>query len=169
MFIRSFVFILGQVVILFAISWELTLAMLASILPVILFSIVYGKAMKSVQKIIQDKKADISTLAEESFSNVRTVKAFATEKEESSKFLAGNRVVYHQGYIKALWYGAFNFVAQLFVFGSMVVIIYLGAHLYLDGKISLGEITAFFLQMMQLLINFMVLASVLGSVMSVSI
>jgi hypothetical protein len=46
MFLRSFIFLLGQIVILFAISWELTLAMLASILPVIAFSVIYGKAMK---------------------------------------------------------------------------------------------------------------------------
>lgn len=46
MFIRSFVFILGSIVLLFAISWELTLAMLASILPVIGFSVIYGKFMK---------------------------------------------------------------------------------------------------------------------------
>lgn len=46
MFIRSFFFILGTVVILFYISWVLTLAMLASIMPVIIFSMYYGKQMK---------------------------------------------------------------------------------------------------------------------------
>ena len=79
MFIRSFIFIIATICFLFAISWALTLAMLGSILPVILFTIFYGKAMKLNQKEIQDKKALISTIAEESFSNIRTVKAFATE------------------------------------------------------------------------------------------
>ena len=107
-------------------------------------------------------------MAEECFSNVRTVKAFATELEEATRFDGGNKDVYKFGYKKALWYGYFNFIAQLFVYGSMVVIIYVGSLLYKEGKISLGEITSFLLYMMQLLINFMVLASVLGSVMSVS-
>jgi hypothetical protein len=49
----------------------------------------------------------------------------------------------------------------------MVVIIYVGSLLYKAGRITIGDNTAFMLYMMQLLINFMVLASVLGSVMSV--
>jgi len=58
-------------------------------------------------------------------------------------------------------------VANFFVYGSMAVILALGAKLYQEGKITIGEITAFMFYMMQILINFMILASVLGSVMSV--
>lgn len=72
------------------------------------------------------------------------------------------------GYTKSLWYGVFNFVANFFVFGSMAAILVLGAQLCKDGKLTVGDITAFLFYMMQILINFMILASVLGSVMSVS-
>lgn len=65
--------------------------MLATIAPVILFSIFYGKIMKDVQKKIQDEKAHISTTAEECFSNIRTVKAFATEKAETIRYGKGNK------------------------------------------------------------------------------
>lgn len=86
MFIRSFVFILAAFGFLFAISWQLTLVMVSSIFPVIVFSGVYGKKMKSAQKLVQDRKAQISNVAEETFANVRTVKAFATENEESTRY-----------------------------------------------------------------------------------
>ena len=79
MFVRSFVFILATIALLFVISWQLTLTMLATIVPVIVFSFFFGKQMKKLQKKVQDEKAHISTIAEESFSNIRTVKAFATE------------------------------------------------------------------------------------------
>lgn len=49
----------------------------------------------------------------------------------------------------------------------MAVILALGAKLYEEGLITIGEITAFMFYMMQILMNFMILASVLGSVMSV--
>jgi ABC-type multidrug transport system fused ATPase/permease subunit len=129
MFLRSFIFIIVAFVFLFAISWELTLVMIASILPVIVFSVFYGKQMKIAQKIVQDKKALISNIAEETFSNVRTVKAFATEKDEVRRFEEGNKAVYEIGFTKAAWYGAFNFVANFFVFGSMAAILILGAKL----------------------------------------
>eukprot|EP00347_Sterkiella_histriomuscorum_P001240 403372791 len=167
MFLRSFIFIIVSFIFLFIISWQLTLAMIGSILPVILFSVLYGRYMKTAQKDVQDGKAYISTLAEEVFSNIRTVKAFATEKEECEKYKIGNDRVYQLGYKKAFWYGIFNFVANFFVFGSMAIIVGLGANLYQKNEISIGEITAFLFYMMQILMNFMILASVLGSVMSI--
>ena len=83
MFLRSFLFIIVAFVFLFIISWELTLVMIGTILPVIIFSVTYGKYMKTAQKKVQDGKAQISTVAEETFSNIRTVKAFATELYET--------------------------------------------------------------------------------------
>ncbi|CDW80051.1 abc transporter b family protein [Stylonychia lemnae] len=167
MFLRSFIFIIVSFIFLFILSWQLTLAMIASIMPVILFSVFYGNMMKNAQKHIQDGKAYISTLAEETFSNIRTVKAFATEKEETLRYSKGNDTVYKYGYYKSFWYGIFNFFANFFVFGSMAVIVGLGSKLYQDGEITIGEITAFLFYMMQILMNFMILASVLGSVMSI--
>ena len=96
-------------------------------MAVIIFSVVYGKIMKKTQKLVQDKKAHISTIAEETFSNIRTVKAFATEIQESDKYQIGNTEVYDVGVVKAFWYGGFNFIANLFVYGSMAGILVLGA------------------------------------------
>lgn len=78
-------------------------------------------------------------------------------------------IVYNIGYTKAVWYGFFNFIANFFVFGSMAAILVLGAKLCEQGVLTVGEIVAFLFYMMQILMNFMILASVIGSVMSVSI
>lgn len=43
----------------------------------------------------------------------------------------------------------------------------LGANLTQNGKLSVGAVSSFIFYMMQILINFMILASVLGSVMSI--
>ena len=97
MFIRSMIFVIVSFVFLFVLSWQLTLTILISISPVIVYSVFFGNVMKKTQKIVQDKKAAISTLAEESFSNIRTVKAFANEQEEAAKFKRENQVVYKVG------------------------------------------------------------------------
>ncbi len=52
MFIRSFLFIIVAFVFVFIISWELTLVMLAAILPVVIFSVFFGRKMKETQKAI---------------------------------------------------------------------------------------------------------------------
>jgi ABC-type multidrug transport system fused ATPase/permease subunit len=46
----------------------------------------------------------------------------------------------------------------------MAVIIIIGSNLYQAGKINLGDITSFLLYMMQILMNFMILAAVVGSI-----
>lgn len=51
----------------------------------------------------------------------------------------------------------------------MAAILVLGAKLCEQGVLTVGEIVAFLFYMMQILMNFMILASVIGSVMSVSI
>jgi ABC-type multidrug transport system fused ATPase/permease subunit len=49
----------------------------------------------------------------------------------------------------------------------MAVIIIIGSNLYQAGKINLGDITSFLLYMMQILMNFMILAAVVGSIAQV--
>jgi hypothetical protein len=44
-------------------------------------------------------------VAEETLSNVRTVKAFATEEDEVKRYNAGNLEVYEFGAVKTVWYG----------------------------------------------------------------
>jgi ABC-type multidrug transport system fused ATPase/permease subunit len=46
MFLRSIIFIMVSFVFLFILSWELTLLMIGSIIPVIIFSVFYGRMMK---------------------------------------------------------------------------------------------------------------------------
>lgn len=104
---RSFIFIIVAFIFVFIISWQLTLVIIGCIVPVLIFSVFFGRAMKNIQKCIQDGKALISTVAEETFSNVRTVKAFATEADEVRRFEVGNVEVYEYGKLKTLWYAFF--------------------------------------------------------------
>lgn len=50
----------------------------------------------------------------------------------------------------------------------MAAIFGVGAKLCSENKLTIGEITAFLFYMLQILINFMIIATVLGSIMTVS-
>ncbi len=50
----------------------------------------------------------------------------------------------------------------------MAAIFGVGAKLCSENKLTIGEITAFMFYMIQILINFMLIATVLGSIMTVS-
>lgn len=82
MFVRGSVFIICTLVILFLFSPVLAGVTLAGIIPVLVFAGIYGNAIKKLTKVIQDDKAKMSNVADESFGNIRTVKAFSNEIEE---------------------------------------------------------------------------------------
>ena len=52
MFIRSMIFVIVSFVFLFVLSWQLTLTILVSISPVIVYSVFFGNVMKKTQKIV---------------------------------------------------------------------------------------------------------------------
>lgn len=103
MFVRALVFIICAIIVLFIYSPELTGITLLAIIPIMIFGGFYGAQMKKLTKIMQDNKALMSNVADEAFGNVRTVKAFANELEETSKFNKHNADVYKIAHKRCIW------------------------------------------------------------------
>ncbi len=94
MLIRVSLVSVASMVILFVLEPILASAFLVIMVPIVLITIVYGHKIRMLQKDIQSEKAIMSNIAEESFGNIRTVKAFSNEEEEIRKFNIGNATVY---------------------------------------------------------------------------
>lgn len=86
MFIRAMITVVISLVILFIISWKLTLITLAGVIPIVFFAMFFGLKVRDLSKVVQDVKAEIGQVSEEAISNIRTVKAFANEITEIKKF-----------------------------------------------------------------------------------
>ena len=109
----------------------------------------------------------MNTIAEESFSNIRTVKAFQNEDNEIMRFEEGNERVYQMGRKKALYQSIFSFFSMALLFGSMAGIIYVASILYENDSITIGSISSFLFYMIQLLFNFAMVTMVFGNVSAV--
>lgn len=92
--------------------------------------------------------AACTTVAEESFTHIRTVKAFSTEDYETIKYFKGQTEVYEMGVKKSSLDAFFTMVLTLMIWGVFVLVIILGAYLSINGKILLGDITSFLLMAM---------------------
>jgi len=57
----------------------MTLFMLAMLLPITIYARCFGLWYRKLEKKISDASAATSDVAQETFGNIRTVKAFATE------------------------------------------------------------------------------------------
>jgi ABC-type multidrug transport system fused ATPase/permease subunit len=86
MLLKSLIFNIVVVVMFFIISWKMTLFTLGIMIPTLFMGPSYGKFMQKIQREISEHKAESSNIAEEAFSNIRTIKAFATEDHECVQY-----------------------------------------------------------------------------------
>lgn len=114
------------------------------VLPLIgTFAIVMERKLGSIYEEISEENAALNTVAEENLSAVRTVKAFAREKFEIQKFLSHNKRYYElnmkQSKVFVTYYPYFQMTTKLLPF----FVLLLGGFLYIDGEITLGNLSAF--------------------------
>lgn len=143
MLFKSVIYNIIVLAMFFYLSWEMTLFTLGLMLPTMIFGPVYGKFMKRIQKEISDGKAAASNVAEEAFSNIRTVKAFATEERECISYEKCNDTIFEKAKQAAYAYGIFQCVMQFVMFGSLDALIYFAAYLNGNDRLSIGSFTAF--------------------------
>ena len=110
---------------------------------VALLAILMEKKLDKVYEEISDENAKLNTVAQENLAGVRTVKAFAREKHEITKFLSHNKRYYElnmrQSKVFIRYQPLVQFITRLL---PIFVIIY-GGYLKIQGEISLGELAAF--------------------------
>ena len=84
--------ILGSLIVMFLIRWELALT-IALILPLLIgYTIWQRKSMRNASVEVRKKTAEINAAIESGISGVRTAKAFANEGEEGRKFDLANGI-----------------------------------------------------------------------------
>lgn len=117
-----------------------------ALLPLPLLSIlVYkvGKLIHSKFTKIQEKFAQLTTLAQENFSGIRVIKSYVREESEMKRYAE-----HSQDYLKknmnlvrtqALIMPILFLITGL----SIIVVIWLGGTKVINGELTLGEITAF--------------------------
>ena len=96
----------------------------------------------------------MNTIAEETFSNVHTVKAFNNEDVESERFRERNLRVLALGKKRACWSGLMSFTMTIVFWSTMVGICYYAYTLYVVDKLSIGKIMAYLDYMILLMLNF---------------
>ena len=141
--IKTILQILTSCVIMFTISWKLSLIVLAVIPIYLITGIVYTNYLGDFAKKYQDILAESSVIAEEVFSNIRIIKSFSSEKKEKQFYASKIKEAYQlgkiMGYLESFYTGFIN----LLIFGSMLLIIFIGGNIYIKGNIRIGELVSF--------------------------
>jgi ATP-binding cassette subfamily B protein len=85
-FFQNVLTIVAATVIMFLVNWELALVATAVTPLIVVFAYRYSSVSHPVLRDVQQKMADVATVAEENIVGVHVVKSFAQEESELEKF-----------------------------------------------------------------------------------
>ena len=135
--------ILGSLIVMFFIRWELALV-ITVILPLILwFTLHQRRRMQKASVEVRKKTADINAAIESGISGIRTAKAFANEKTERGKFDRANAVfkTAKQDYYRAM--GLFQSGMEFSTSALQAVVIGAGGILIMRGRMDYIDLVTF--------------------------
>lgn len=142
---KQVVTLFGGVTILFYINWRLCLLIL-TVLPLIaLTGMFFGRRLKRLSTVIQDRTAEVSTIVEEVVSGIRVVKSFVTEAHEQSRFHKQVGQATATALKRAGVLSIFVPFITLLTFGSAVGVLWYGAQQVQSGVMTPGDLIAFLL------------------------
>ncbi len=85
-FFQNVLMVVGATALMFAVNWRLALVATAVTPLIVVFAYRYSTVSHPVLRDVQQKMADVSTVAEENIVGVHVVKSFAQEQNELQKF-----------------------------------------------------------------------------------
>jgi ABC-type multidrug transport system fused ATPase/permease subunit len=144
-FIRQVITIIGTIVILMGTSFKLALFMVGTLPAMAVLAVVFGRYVRKLGKKAQEEVAESTALLEEVLSGIATVKAFTSEWWEFSKFKSKTDEVVKTGMRSAVARGTFATFIVVFIFGSIVGLVWFGGRLVASGEISTGDLFRFFM------------------------
>ncbi len=148
--INTFATVLIVLVFMLKINWQLTLLVFA---PLPLLSFVIYKVSDLINKrstIVQQGLSKLTSHAQETFSAIRVIKAYAREKHYVSELERLNTDFKKQNLSLAIIEAFFQPVLVLMIGISVIATVWFGGHLVLDKTIEPGNITEFILYVYKL-------------------
>ncbi|MFH1686209.1 MAG: ABC transporter ATP-binding protein [bacterium] len=138
---------------LIILSWKLTL--LAMVIMPVVFAFIWfiGKKMRKYSERTQERMADVNSVLEENVSNIRIVKAFATEDYEIGKFLTSTgeffRSLVRMTRIRHL---SSPINDTLISFAGVVILLYAGSKIVAgSGELDAGDFMTFVIAMFSMI------------------
>ncbi len=152
MIIADLLKMLVVIVVMWSVSWELSLIVFA-VLPLVLFATrKFQKAMKSAFDEVRTQVANLNSFVQERISGMSIVQLFAREKAEYDAFKAINDK-HRKAWIRTVWYNSIFFpIAELSTSITIGLLVWFGGLNVIAGSsgITLG-IIFLFIQLSQML------------------
>ena len=141
--LRHFFMLSGGIVMLMWTSLALTGPIFLIVPVVVVPIVVFGKRVRRLSRLAQDRIAETGAFAEESLNNVRTVQSFSHETLDRKSYATRAEDAFKTAMDRVRARAQLNFCVIVLMFGAVGVMIWYGGHKVLAGEVTAGEMSAF--------------------------
>jgi ABC-type multidrug transport system fused ATPase/permease subunit len=142
-FFQNILTVVSVTAVLLVFQWKLALIALAITPVLVVLAYRYSRVAHPTLREVQQKLADVATVAEENIVGVHVVKAFAQEPQEEEKFRVRSEAVFQEtvraNRQRALYVPVISWV-PLVAQGAVLLV---GARMVTRGELSVGGFVAF--------------------------
>jgi ABC-type multidrug transport system fused ATPase/permease subunit len=142
-FFQHVLTIVGVTVVMFILDWRLALAATAITPLIVLVAYRYSSISHPVLRDVQQKMADVATVAEETIVGVHVVKSFAQEPTEAAKFADRSEAVFGRSVDanrqRALYVPLLSFLPLV----AQAIVLLSGGRMVVNGSLGLGAFITF--------------------------
>jgi len=143
MFVRNLIMMVGAAVMLFVTSWKLAALVLLGVPATLVPILLLGRRVRRLSRDNQDRVADVSAYVDESVHEIRTVQAYAHEHADRAAFARHAEAAYRSAVSRIRQKAFLISSVMLIAFCAVGVILWIGGHDVLAGRLSAGELSAF--------------------------
>jgi len=143
MAIRNLLLLAGGLTMLAITSAKLTLLVLAGVPVVVVPIILFGRRVKKLARATQDRVGDVGAYVDEALHEIRTVQAYGHEPEDRRRFAERVEAAFSTAIARIRQRAMLVASVIMLVFGAIGIILWIGGHDVVAGKLSAGQLSAF--------------------------
>jgi ATP-binding cassette, subfamily B, bacterial len=161
-FFQHVITLVGVTAVMFWYDWRLALIALAITPLLVGLAYRYSHVSHPLLRDVQQKMADVATVAEENIVGVHVVKSFAQEDSEQAKFERRSQEVFRQSVAanrqRAFFVPLISFIPLI----AQAAVLLVGGHMVVHGTMPLGHFVSFNLMLAMLVMPLRMLGMWIG-------
>ncbi|BAK99858.1 putative ABC transporter permease/ATP-binding protein [Oscillibacter valericigenes Sjm18-20] len=158
--VRAPVMLIAALALAIGLSRPLSRVFLVAIPLLMVFISILMVKVGPLFRILQEKTDSLNLVVQENLTGIRVVKSFVRESHEKDKFAERNNGLRSTSE-KAFGAVVVNMpVMMLIVYGTIIAVMWFGGKMVYAGTMAVGNLTAFFTYIMEILISLMMVSMI---------
>ena len=131
--------ILGILIAMLALNYELTLMVLCFVPFIVIFTVIFRKFSRRAYRKVKDATTDINTYLSENLSGIKVTQIFGREDEKMAEFREKSQRLARANREQIFVFGVFRPLVYMLYICSILCLFYLGGMGHLNGVTFLGQ------------------------------